>query len=881
MEKLGLNRLRDMFQKFYEEKGHYARKSFSLIPDGDKSLLLINSGMAPLKPYFAGMETPPSKRMTTCQKCIRTGDIDNVGYTARHGTFFEMLGSFSFGEYFKRESLKWGWEFITEILKMPKDKLWVSVYEDDDEAVDIWTNEIGINPTRIIKLGKDDNFWEIGVGPCGPCSEIYFDRGEDHGCGRHDCKPGCECDRYVEFWNHVFTQFNRDEHGAYTPLEHKNIDTGMGLERLACIMQDTDSIFNVDTISYILQGVCDVCGATYNGGADKTDVSVRIITDHIRSVVFMTGDGILPGNEGRGYVLRRLLRRAARHGRLLGVDGSFLSELSERVIEISKGAYPELAEKRAYIKKIIRAEEEKFSDTIEQGSAILDDYIDELTNSGEKTLSGDKAFKLYDTYGFPVELTQEIMAEHGYSLDEDAFKAAMSRQKEAARAARKHSGDDEGWAEEGFSDARIEPTVFTGYDRLTDSGEIRFLFIAGNETDAVKAEETAVAVFDKTPFYAESGGQACDRGQIRGEGFWAEVYKVSKSKDVFLHHIRVKEGVLHRYDAITAEVDTVYRNNIARNHTATHLLQKALRQIVGEHAEQAGSAVGPDGLRFDFTHFEAIDKTILDAVESLVNEKILEFLPVTAVEKSMEEALRSGATALFGEKYGARVRVVTAGDFSAELCGGTHVANSGQVGAFKIVSESSAAAGIRRIEAITGAGLLQPLQRAEQTLKLLSDALKVNPENLVSRIASMIDENRKNKRELDALKNKSIDASVNDMISAAKDVGGVHLVRHAFKDRTADELRELSDHIKTAIKSAIIVLASENDGKAIFMVSVSDDLSQKGYHAGNIIKRVAAAAGGGGGGKADMAQAGAKDPAKIPAALALAEELILSADIEK
>ncbi|MDR2090029.1 MAG: alanine--tRNA ligase, partial [Clostridiales Family XIII bacterium] len=555
MEKLGLNQLRSMFQEFYEGKGHCARKSFSLIPDRDKSLLLINSGMAPLKPYFAGIETPPSKRMTTCQKCIRTGDIDHVGHTARHGTFFEMLGSFSFGDYFKRESLQWGWEFITEVLKMPADRLWASVYEDDGEAVAIWTDEIGLDPARIVKLGKDDNFWEIGVGPCGPCSEIYFDRGAAHGCGRPDCKPGCECDRYVEFWNHVFTQFNRDEKGEYAPLAHKNIDTGMGLERLACIMQDTDSIFNIDTIRYVLDGVCEAGGVRYGDGADEKDISVRIVTDHIRSVVFMTGDGILPGNEGRGYVLRRLLRRAARHGRLLGAGGGFLSKLAERVIETAKDAYPELAEKRAYIKRIIRAEEEKFSATIDQGSDILEAYISELAAASEKTLSGDKAFKLYDTYGFPLELTREILDEQGFSLDETAFAAAMERQKESARAARKHSGAGEGWAEEGLAGLRTGPTAFTGYDRLTDRGVALLLFAGNCETDAVRAGEEAVLILDKTPFYAESGGQVGDRGLLRGDGFLAEVRDVSKSQNAFLHRIFVKEGVLRKGDAVTAEVD--------------------------------------------------------------------------------------------------------------------------------------------------------------------------------------------------------------------------------------------------------------------------------------------------------------------------------------
>ncbi|MDR0570720.1 MAG: alanine--tRNA ligase [Clostridiales Family XIII bacterium] len=875
MEKYGLNQLRAMFQEFYEEKGHFARKSFPLIPEKDKSLLIINSGMAPLKPYFAGLETPPSKRMTTCQKCVRTGDIDNVGHTARHGTFFEMLGSFSFGDYFKRESLLWGWEFITERLKMPADRLWASVYEDDDEAYAIWAEEVGLPAERIVKLGKEDNFWEIGVGPCGPCSEVYFDRGEAFGCGKADCKPGCECDRYVEFWNHVFTQFNRDENGGYAPLEQKNIDTGMGLERLACIMQDTDSIFNIDTISYVLEGVCQAAGVAYEGGAGRHDVSIRIITDHIRSVVFMTGDGIIPGNEGRGYVLRRLLRRAARHGRLIGARGAFLSALADRVIDISKGHYQELDEKREYIKKIISVEEEKFNATIVQGTEILEGYIGELKKGGGSALSGEKAFKLYDTFGFPLELTQEILAENGFSADEDGFALAMGRQKEAARAARKGS-DGEGWADEGL-DGALPPTEFTGYGSLTGVGAVLRLLKDNKEVGVLEAGDKGVAVLDRTPFYAESGGQVGDRGAILVQGeapASAEVLDVTKSRDIFLHHVEVKSGALRAGAEARAEVDAARRNRVARNHTATHILQRALRQVLGAHVEQAGSYVSPDGLRFDFTHFEAMKKEDLEAVEAIVNEVILSFPAVETQVTSMADAVEQGAMALFGEKYGDKVRLVKVGDFSAELCGGTHLANAGQAGAFKILSESGVAAGVRRIEAITGDALLRPLAQAEALIRSAAEALKTSPDNLLGRVAAVLDESKAARKELEAYRKGEMDSAAGDMLGSAKEINGVKLVARAMKGQSADDLRALSDKIRAAAKSVITVLATENDGKATFIVSVSDDLLGRGFHAGNMIKQIAAAAGGGGGGKADMAQAGAKDPSKIAEALAVAERLL-------
>lgn len=873
MEKIGLNELRSMFQEFYQGKDHYARKSFSLIPEKDKSLLIINSGMAPLKPYFAGLETPPSKRMTTCQKCIRTGDIENVGYTARHGTFFEMLGSFSFGDYFKVESLTWGWEFITKVLKMPEDKLWATIYEEDQEAHDIWRNVIGLPEERIVPLGKDDNFWEIGTGPCGPCSEIYFDRGEKYGCGKPDCKPGCECDRYVEFWNHVFTQFNRDEAGNYTPLAHPNIDTGMGLERLACIMQDVDSIFNVDTIQYILKAIVELSGVPYQNGEAKTDVSIRIVTDHIRSVTFMIADGILPSNEGRGYVLRRLLRRAARHGKLLGIQGSFLADLSEKVIEVSGSAYPELAERRDYIHKILSVEEDKFSATIDQGTAIIGDYVKELKAAGKTALSGDKVFKLYDTYGFPLELTQEILDENGCTADVEGFNENMLHQKEQARAARK-AEEDEGWSDDAVLFIGQEPTVFTGYDTMSSVAVVKGLFRDRQPVNKLVEGETGILLLDKTPFYAESGGQASDIGTIPGKNGISDVLSVSKAKGFFAHRVTVKKGEIQIGEEVTAQVSAPDRNNTARNHTATHILHKALREVLGAHVEQAGSNVTSDGLRFDFTHFEAISKDDLQKVEAIVNEKIDRFLPVTTEVMSIEDAMKTGAMALFGEKYGDTVRVVSVGDYSTELCGGTHITDSGQIGALRILSENGVAAGVRRIEAVTGAGLYRKLRAEEDLVHSAAEALKTNVSGLIGRISSVIEELKTTKKELDDLKKQSMNSGLNDMIANAKEINGVKLITNSFKDVDINDLRGLSDEIKAKNKGVIIVFAAENNGKVTFMVSVSDDLLDRGYHAGNMIKKIAAAAGGGGGGKADMAQAGAKDPSRIKEALDLAATLI-------
>lgn len=873
MEKMGLNELRSAFLSFYESKEHYKRQSFSLVPEKDRSLLLINSGMAPLKPYFAGLETPPAPRMTTCQKCIRTGDIENVGFTSRHGTFFEMLGSFSFGNYFKKESITWGWEFITEVLKMPVDKLWVTVYEEDDEAAEIWKEVAGFTDEKIVRLGKDDNFWEIGTGPCGPCSEIYFDRGEKYGCGSPDCKPGCECDRYIEFWNHVFTQFNRDEEGNYTPLAHPNIDTGMGLERLATIMQGVESIFDVDTVQHILQGVVDKAGVRYQRGEAPTDVSIRIITDHLRSMTFMIADGVLPSNEGRGYVLRRLLRRAARHGKLLGIEGTFLTELCSKVIEVSGGAYPELEEKRAYIKKIITREEEQFAATIDKGSNIIEEYIAEMKEAGVKVLDGEKAFKLHDTYGFPLELTEEILKEQEFDVDIEGFKAHMEEQKRLAREAQKGK-DDAGW-DEATADFVFEgETVFTGYENVIDEGEVKALFWDKKPLTSIRAGEVCRVVFDKTPFYAESGGQAYDIGGFYNDNCKAEVTEVKKFQGVFAHKIRVIEGELCIGDKVTLVIHEPTRYSTARNHTATHLLHKALQEVLGEHVAQAGSSVTSDSLRFDFSHFEAMTAEEIKQVEKIVNEKIGFFLDVNTREMSIKDAAKEGAVGLFGEKYGDVVRVVSIGDYSKELCGGTHVSNSGQIGAFKIVSESGVAAGVRRIEAITGAAVLEAAKTAEAKIAEVAGTLKANPDQLINKITFMTEEIKALKKELEELKKTAMGSELGDMLKEAKVINDVTLLTRAFQDYNINDLRGLSDDIKKEHKNVAMVFATQNGEKVTFLVSLTDDLVEKGYHAGKMIKQIAAAAGGGGGGKADMAQAGAKDASKINDAFAVAETLL-------
>ena len=871
MEKLGLNEIRKLFRDFYVAKGHYASKSASLIPQDDKSLLRITSGMAPLKKYFAGAETPPSKRMTTCQKCIRTGDIDNVGITARHGTFFEMLGNFSFGDYFKKESLSWGLEFMTQCLKMPFDKIWATVYQDDDEAVEIWKS-LGMPEERIVRLGKEDNFWEIGLGPCGPCSELYFDRGPEYGCGKESCKPGCDCDRYLEFWNHVFTQFSKEEDGTYTPLEHPNIDTGMGLERMACIMQGVDSIFDIDTIRHILDGVVAKSGVEYKDGQAPSDISIRIITDHLRSITFMIADGIMPSNEGRGYVLRRLLRRAARHGRLLSIRGAFLAELSDKVIEVSGEAYPELVEKKDYIQKIISVEEDKFASTIDQGENIIAQYVEELKKDGKTVLDGEKAFKLYDTYGFPLELTEEILAENDMSADTQGFAEKMRHQKEQGRRCRKNT-ECEAW-KENKNLVDVPETQFTGYDTASDTARVLAIIDENGALQEASAEQNVRIFLDKTPFYPEGGGQVADNGIMSTEIGQGYIFSVEKNDGIIAHCCEMTEGVIRVGDEVRCSVDTVKRNCTARNHTATHLLQKALREIIGAHVQQAGSSVNENMLRFDFSHFEAVTKEQLEKIQDRVNEKINEFLPVTCEEMSMEDAKKSGAMALFGEKYKSTVRVVSAGQWSRELCGGIHVKNTGEIGAFKIISESGIASGIRRIEAVTGTGVLAESLKSDRILESAAEVLKANKSNLTERIIAAAEELKSLKKEIEEMKKAAMGGEADSLIAGALCINGINLITREFDGYNINDLRSLSDDIKASEKSTCMVFAAKNGEKVTFLVSLTDDVVERGYNAGKMIKDIAAAAGGGGGGKADMAQAGAKDASKIKDAFEVAKNLL-------
>ena len=871
MEKLGLNEIRKLFRDFYVAKGHYASKSASLIPQDDKSLLIINSGMAPLKKYFAGAETPPSKRMTTCQKCIRTGDIDNVGITARHGTFFEMLGNFSFGDYFKKESLSWGLEFMTQCLKMPFDKIWATVYQDDDEAVEIWKS-LGMPEERIVRLGKEDNFWEIGLGPCGPCSELYFDRGPEYGCGKESCKPGCDCDRYLEFWNHVFTQFSKEEDGTYTPLEHPNIDTGMGLERMACIMQGVDSIFDIDTIRHILDGVVAKSGVEYKDGQAPSDISIRIITDHLRSITFMIADGIMPSNEGRGYVLRRLLRRAARHGRLLSIRGAFLAELSDKVIEVSGEAYPELVEKKDYIQKIISVEEDKFASTIDQGENIIAQYVEELKKDGKTVLDGEKAFKLYDTYGFPLELTEEILAENDMSADTQGFAEKMRQQKEQGRRCRKNT-ECEAW-KENKNLVDVPETQFTGYDTASDTARVLAIIDENGALQEASAEQNVRIFLDKTPFYPEGGGQVADNGIMSTEIGQGYIFSVEKNDGIIAHCCEMTEGVIRVGDEVRCSVDAVKRNCTARNHTATHLLQKALREIIGAHVQQAGSSVNENMLRFDFSHFEAVTKEQLEKIQDRVNEKINEFLPVTCEEMSMEDAKKSGAMALFGEKYKNTVRVVSAGQWSRELCGGIHVKNTGEIGAFKIISESGIASGVRRIEAVTGTGVLAESLKSDRILESAAEVLKANKSNLTERIIAAAEELKSLKKEIEEMKKAAMGGEADSLIAGALCINGINLITREFDGYNINDLRSLSDDIKASEKNTCMVFATKNGEKVTFLVSLTDDVVERGYNAGKMIKDIAAAAGGGGGGKADMAQAGAKDASKIKDAFEVAKNLL-------
>ena len=876
MQKMGLNEIRSKFLNFFESKGHYAAKSASLVPHNDKSLLLINSGMAPLKNYFAGVEVPPSKRMTTCQKCIRTGDIENVGKTARHGTFFEMLGNFSFGDYFKRESIRWGWEFVTEHLNIPEDRLWVTVYEKDDDAFDIWSKEMNFPTERIVRLGKDDNFWEIGTGPCGPCSEIYFDRGEEFGCDNPDCKPGCDCDRYLEFWNHVFTQFDRDEEGNYGQLEHKNIDTGMGLERMACIMQNVDNIFEVDTMRQIISAIEKVANVEYGKDAKK-DVSVRIITDHIRAVSFLVADGVLPSNEGRGYVLRRLLRRAARHGKLLGIKENFLYNLVDEVIKVSGEAYPELVEKENYIKKVIRIEEEKFNETIDQGSEILASYIKELKKNNEKTLSGENVFKLYDTYGFPIDLTKEILEEVGLDLDEDAFNDEMNKQRERARSARGNM-EGESWKEDPLSKLdESASSSFEGYNNLSLVGKFNAIVMNDEIVESAKEGDKIAIVLDQTTFYPEGGGQAGDCGILSNDNVVIEVVDTRKGANNTIKHIGfVKSGEIKVNDELTTLVNKEVRMASARNHTATHLLHKVLKEVLGEHVNQAGSLVNSERLRFDVTHFEAISKDELKLIEEKVNDAIFDSLEINCENMGINEAKEKGATALFGEKYGNEVRVVSMGDFSIELCGGTHLKNTSQVGMFKILSEGGVAAGVRRIEAITGKAVYEYLKEKDRVINDVCISIKAKEDNLTQRASQLVDENKALSKELHDLKAKMSLQSADSILDSKVEINGVNLVTAKFEDMDMNTLRETADSLRDKLGSGVVVMANVADNKINFIVTATKDVLEKGIHSGNIVREVAQIAGGKGGGRPNMAQAGASDVSKVEEALNYACEVIKS-----
>ncbi len=874
MKPYGVNELRKMFLEFFESKGHLAMKSFSLIPHNDKSLLLINSGMAPLKPYFTGAEIPPRKRVTTCQKCIRTGDIENVGKTARHGTFFEMLGNFSFGDYFKREAISWTWEFLTEVVGLDPNRLYPSVYLEDDEAFDIWNKEIGIPAERIFRFGKEDNFWEHGAGPCGPCSEVYYDRGEKYGCGKPDCTVGCDCDRYMEIWNDVFTQFDNDGNNHYTELEQKNIDTGMGLERLASVVQDVDSIFDVDTVRALRDKVCEFAHAEYKKD-DNKDVSIRLITDHIRSATFMISDGIMPTNEGRGYVLRRLIRRAARHGRLLGIEGKFLARLSETVIEGSRDGYPELEEKKNFIFKVLTQEEEKFNKTIDQGLSILADLEAQMQKEGTKVLSGENTFKLYDTYGFPVDLTREILEEKGFSIDEEGFKAAMEEQRVKARKARavtNYMGADATVYDE--IDANVT-TEFVGYDCLSYESKITVLATENELAEALTEGENGTIFVEKTPFYATMGGQQGDTGVIRTADGEFEVLDTIKLLGGKVGHVgHMTKGMLKVSDSAVLEVCGKGRGATCKNHSATHLLQKALKTVIGSHVEQKGSLVTPDRLRFDFSHFEAMTAAELEKVEALVNQEIQASLPVVTEVMNLEEAKKTGAMALFGEKYEEDVRVVSMGSFSKELCGGTHVDNTRAITAFKIVSEAGIAAGVRRVEALTGDGVFAYYKELEEKLSEAARAAKATPANLIEKIEHLQAEIKELRGENDALKSKLAKDALGDVMNQVKEIGGVKLLAAKLENVDMNGLRELGDQLKEKLGEGIVVLASAMDGKVSLMATATDGAQKKGAHAGNLIKAIAGLVGGGGGGRPGMAQAGGKNPAGMDAAMEKAAEVV-------
>lgn len=882
MIKYGVNELRRKYLEFFESKGHLKMNSFSLVPQNDNSLLLINAGMAPLKPYFTGQEIPPRRRVTTCQKCIRTGDIDNVGKTARHLTFFEMLGNFSFGDYFKHEAINWSWEFLTKVIGMEEDRLYPSIYADDDEAFNIWTKEVGVPAERITRFYRDengdcDNFWEHGAGPCGPCSEIYYDRGIKYGCGKPDCKVGCDCDRFMEVWNNVFTQFESDGHHHYTELKQKNIDTGMGLERLAVVVQDVDSVFDIDTMKAIRDKICELAGVTYMEDEHK-DVSIRLITDHIRSVTFMASDGIIPSNEGRGYVLRRLLRRAARHGRTLGIDGLFLAKLATTVIDSSKDGYPELDEKRELILKVLTTEEDNFNKTIDQGLVILSDLESRLVKEGKTCLDGEDAFRLYDTYGFPIDLTNEILEEKGFTVDMDGFNNAMNKQKETARGARKETnymGADATVYDK--IDTRIT-SEFVGYDTLETESEITVLTTSEDITDTLAEGMEGTIIVNKTPFYATMGGQQGDTGVITCNGSVFEVIDTIRLKGGRVGHVgKVTAGSFNVGDKVTLTVDEKKRIDTAKNHSATHLLQEALRIVLGNHVEQAGSLVTPDRLRFDFTHFQPMTEEEIEKVEAIVNEQIAKSIDVETKVLAIEDAKKTGAKALFNEKYGDTVRVVCMGDFSKEFCGGTHISNTGLINSFKIVSEAGVAAGVRRIEALTGNGVFAYYKDIEKKYNDICKAAKATPANVEEKIAHMQAEIKSLNSKIESLKNKAANEALGDVLNQAEDVNGVKFLAVKLNDVDMNELRNLSDDLKSKIGSGVVVLASAmGSDKVNLIVTATDDIVKAGVHAGNIIKSAAPCVGGGGGGRPNMAQAGGKNPAGIEKAFETAKETLAS-----
>lgn len=873
MKKIGLHEIRKEYLEFFKEKEHLILPSFSLVPKNDKSLLLIGAGMAPMKRYFTGEATPPSTKISTCQKCIRTGDIENVGKTARHATFFEMLGNFSFGDYFKEEAIAWSWEFLTERLELNPEDLWITIYLDDDEAHEIWNKAIGVPEERIVRLGKEDNFWELEVGPSGPCTEIHVDRGEKHGCGSPDCKPGCDCDRYLEIWNLVFTQFDKDENGEYHSLENPNIDTGMGLERIASVLEDADNIFEVDAIKEIIREVEKISNYKY-GSEDEKDVSIRVIVDHTRAATFLVSDGVLPSNEGRGYILRRLIRRAARHGKILGIKGEFLTDIADVVINSWSVEYKELKENQGQIKRIIRAEEDKFQETLDQGLSILEGYIGEMNGKDEIVLDGQKAFKLYDTFGFPLELTMEILEEGNLSLNIDEFNVHMEEQRTRARQAR-DSGDS-GW--DSSDDNQVYEgmeTLFRGYEVTNLTSEIIGIIKDNSKVDELKKGEEAILILKETPFYGESGGQVGDTGLIESTEFKAEVIDTQKTKnDLPLHKVKIIEGTAKVGEKIVATVDQARREATKRNHSVTHILHRVLKDVLGEHVDQAGSLVEPNRMRFDFTHFEAVSREELAEIERLVNEKILQALDVVTLETSIKEAQEMGAVGLFEDKYGDEVRIVQMGDYSQELCGGTHVNNTSNIGMFKILSESGVASGVRRIESITGLSVYEYLNKLEKETEEVSHILKTNKQNLLEKAQSITHELKEKDRQIESLKSKLSTNVADEILDTKEKVEGINLITYKSNDLDMDGLRSLGDEIKNKLDSGVIVLASVADNKVSFVSMVTKDLIAKGILAGNLVKEVARITGGGGGGRPDMAQAGGKDISKVDEALSIVKKII-------